>query len=105
MTVSFGVQTPRWPVQGCSTASTSQPNVSLTHESVVTFLVRTVDPDQLESGKAASQRFQEEFAACRILDLGLLDQHLQDQARGIHEEMPLAPFHFLAAVIPASPPF
>jgi hypothetical protein len=40
-----------------------------------------------------------------ILDIGLMYQHLQDHACGIHEDMPLAPFHFLAAVIPASPPF
>ncbi len=70
-----------------------------------TFLVRTVDPDQLESGKAASQRFQEEFAACVILDIGLMHQHVQDHARGIDEDMPLAPFDFLPTVIPARPPF
>jgi hypothetical protein len=40
-----------------------------------------------------------------ILDIGLMHQHVEDHARGIHEDMPLAPFHFLAAVIPASPPF
>src|SRR5258707_3917226 len=70
-----------------------------------TFLVRTVNPDHLKSGKAASQRFQEEFAAGMILDIGLMHHQVQDHACGIHEDMPLAPFDFLAAVVAASPPF
>jgi hypothetical protein len=40
-----------------------------------------------------------------VLDIGLMHQHVQDHARGIYEDMPLAPLHFLAAVIPAGPPF
>jgi len=71
----------------------------------VAFLVRAIDPDQPESGKAASQRFQEELAARMILDIGLVYQYVQDHTRGVHEDMPLTPFDFFAAVIPASPPF
>src|SRR5713101_2009104 len=69
------------------------------------FLVRTVGPDQLESRKAAVERLQEVFSAFVILNTGLMHEHVQDHPRGIDEQMPLAPFHFLPAVIPASPPF
>ena len=40
-----------------------------------------------------------------ILDIGLVDKGVHDQPIGIDEDMPLAPFDFLAAVIAASPPF
>jgi hypothetical protein len=70
----------------------------------VTVRGRTVDPDPCASGNAASQRFQQEYAACMILESGLLHQHLQDPAHGLHKEMLRAPFHVRAAVRPASPP-
>ena len=102
-------------VLGCPNATLASPGVlhrlhlpakrlfDPLHEAA--FLVRTVDPDQLEPGKAASQWSQQEFAAGMILDIGLMHQHVQDHAGSIDEDMPLAPFHFLAAVIAASPPF
>jgi hypothetical protein len=70
-----------------------------------TFLVRTVDPDQLEPRKAAFEQLQEVFAACVIQKTSLMYQDVEDQTQGVDEDMPLAPFDFLAAVIPASPPF
>ncbi len=105
MTVSFGAQTPRWPLQGCSTTSTSQPNVSLLPLDEVAFLVRAVDPDQLEPRKTAAQWLQEVFAALVIQETGLMHQHMEDQTQGVDEHVPFTPFHFLATVIPASPPF
>ncbi len=40
-----------------------------------------------------------------ILDVGLVHQHAHDQPDGIDEQMPLATFHALAAIIAAPPPF
>jgi hypothetical protein len=68
------------------------------------FFVGTIGPDQLESGKEASQRFQQEFAALVILDICFVDQHVQDQAHRINKDMSFTPLDFLAAVIAASPP-
>jgi hypothetical protein len=70
-----------------------------------TLVVRAVSPDVFESWKAPSERSQEMFSSLLILDIGLMDQHLQDQTHGINEQMSLAPFDFLAAVITANPPF
>ena len=70
----------------------------------VAFLVRAVDPDQLEPRKTAAQWLQEVFAALVILKTGLMHQHMEDQTQGVDEHVPFPPFHFLATVIPASPP-
>jgi len=69
------------------------------------FLVGTIGPDQLESGKETFERFQQEFPPIVILDMSLVDKSMQDQPIRVDEQMPLAPFDFLAAVIAASPPF
>jgi hypothetical protein len=34
-----------------------------------------------------------------------MDQHVQQQAVAIYQDMPLAAFHFFAAVVAAEPPF
>ncbi len=39
-----------------------------------------------------------------ILKTSLVHQDVEDQTQGINEDVPLPPFHFLSAVIPASPP-
>jgi hypothetical protein len=69
------------------------------------FLYATHGPDQLEPRKATLERPEELFATVMILDVGFMDQHACDQPRGIHEQMPLAPFHALAAIVAAPPPF
>ena len=69
-----------------------------------TFLVRAIGPNQLESRQAAFEWLQEVFAALVILDAGLMDEYVQDHPRSVDEQVPLAPFHPLAAVIAASPP-
>jgi len=70
-----------------------------------TLVVRTVRPDQLESRKAALERFQEVFATRMILDVGLVDEDVQDQPICIDEQMPLATFDFFAPIVAAKPPF
>ena len=63
------------------------------------FLVGTIGPDQLESGKETFERREQEFATRVILDTGLVDKSMQDQPIRVDEQMPLAPIDFLAAVI------
>jgi hypothetical protein len=104
MIASLGAHTYRRPLQGCSTISTSHPSVALFPRLKAAFLVRTVGPDELQSGEAALERLQEMLAALLILDVGLMHQHVQDQAQSVDEQMPLAPFHPLAAIIAAPPP-
>lgn len=70
-----------------------------------TLAVGTISPDEFESWKASLKRLQEQFSPFLILNIGLMDQHLQDQTHRIYKYMSFAPFHFLAAVIPTSPPF
>jgi len=69
------------------------------------LLVRTVRPDEPETGQAAFQRPQQVFAAVMILNVGFVYQHAHDQPGRIDEQMPLAPFHALAAIVAARPPF
>lgn len=57
------------------------------------LLVGTISPDELETGQAARKRFQQEFAAVVILEVGLVHQHMHDQPIGIHEQVALAAFH------------
>jgi hypothetical protein len=77
----------------------------LTHSTKPPFLYATHGPDQLEPRKAALEWLQEVFAALMILNAGLMDEHVEDHPRSVDEQVPFAPFHFLAAVIAASPPF
>lgn len=69
------------------------------------FLYATHNPDQLEARKAAFERLQEGFPTLMILKTSLVHQDVEDQTQGINEDVPLPPFHFLSAVIPARPPF
>lgn len=69
------------------------------------FVVSTIGPDEFQSWEAALKRFQEEFATLIILYVGLMHQHLQDEAVGVNEHMPLAPFHSLPAIVAPRPPF
>jgi hypothetical protein len=55
-----------------------------------TLLVRTIGPDETQTGKAVRERGEQGFAALMILDVGLLHQHAHDQPEGIDEQMPLA---------------
>ena len=69
------------------------------------LLVRTIGPNELEPREATLERPEQLFATVMILDIGLMHQHAHDQPGGIHEQMPLAPFHALAAIVAAPPPF
>jgi hypothetical protein len=70
-----------------------------------TFFVGTIGPDQLESGEETSQRFQQEFATMVILDIGFMDEDLQDQADGIDKQMSFAPLDGSVRRHSREPPF
>lgn len=70
-----------------------------------TLLVGAVSPDQLEAPKAVSQRFQQQFATLMVLQVGLMDQQMQNPSVRINQQMTLATFYALAAVIATKPPF
>src|SRR5260370_4475627 len=70
-----------------------------------TLLVGTIRPDELEPREAPLERPEELFAAVMILNVGLMHQHTHHQPGGIDEQMSLAPFHALAAIVAAPPPF
>lgn len=68
-------------------------------------LVAAIRPDQLEPWEDPAQGSQQQFAALLVLDVGLMHQHLQDQAGGVDQQVALAPLDLLAAIIAAPPPF
>ncbi len=47
------------------------------------LLVSTISPDQLETRKDPLERRKQAFAATVVLDVGLMDEHLQDHPSGI----------------------
>ena len=69
------------------------------------FVVGTIRPDECESWKAAWQGLQEVSAPCMILDVGFVDQHVQDQPIGIDEQVPFTALDPLATIVTAKPPF
>jgi hypothetical protein len=77
----------------------------LTHAGVVALLVGAIHPDELEPWEAALEGDEQEFAALLVLNIGFMHQHVHQQAVGIDQDVPLAPFHFFAAVVAAPPPF
>ncbi len=71
----------------------------------VALLVGAIGPDQLQMGEHSLQWLQQKFASLMILDVGLMDQQMQQETIGIHQHMPDASFHPLATIIATLPPF
>jgi hypothetical protein len=69
------------------------------------FLVSAIGPDELHLWETATKWFQQQFATVVILDVGLMHQHVQQEAVGIDKDMALAPFHAFAAIVAAPPLF
>jgi hypothetical protein len=69
------------------------------------FVVPAIGPDEFESWEEPPQRLKQEFAPVVVLDVGFMDEHVHEQAVGIDEQVPFAPFHAFAAVVAAPPPF
>jgi hypothetical protein len=69
------------------------------------LLVSTLGPDQFQTRKNPFERRKEEFAAARVLDGGCMDEDVQDQPKGIDQQMALAAFHLFSAIRAARPPF
>jgi hypothetical protein len=51
------------------------------------LLVYTIRPDQLETRKAALEWRKQAFAAAVVLDVGFVDEQVQDQPIGINEQV------------------
>ena len=60
-----------------------------------TLLVAAIGPDEFESRKAALQRSEQQSAAVVILDTGLMDEDLQDQAIRVDQQMTLTALDLL----------
>lgn len=70
-----------------------------------TLLVAAIGPDEFESRKAALQRSEQQSAAVVILDTGLMDEDLQDQAIRVDKQMTLTALDLFATIVTASPLF
>ena len=69
------------------------------------LFVAAIGPDQLQTRKGPSERRKQGFAATVVLDIGRMDQHMQDQASRIDQDVALAPLDLFAPIVAASPPF
>lgn len=69
------------------------------------FVVSAIGPDQLETRKALFEGPEQAFAPIVVLKTGLMHQQMHDQSIGVDEQVPLAAFDLLAAVVAARPPF
>jgi len=59
------------------------------------LLVSTIGPDQLQTRKVLGERREQTFAAAVVLDVGLMNQDLQDQPIRIDQQVTLAAFDLL----------
>ncbi len=67
--------------------------------------VGCVSPDYLEPGEPAQQLGHHQPGPVPVLNVGGVNDHGQDQTRGVHYYVALASRHPLARVIAARPPF
>jgi len=65
----------------------------------------TLGPDQASTGKQAQNHQQQPYSGLAIGHIALAHQHFQQQAEGIHQDMPFASFDLLATVITPKPSF
>ena len=69
------------------------------------LLVSAIGPDQLETRKVPFERPKQELAATVVLDIGFMDERMQNQPICIDEQVALTAFDFFAPIVAASPPF
>jgi len=69
------------------------------------LVVAAISPDQLEPREAPLERRKQELAAAVVLDVGFMDEHVQDQPVGINQQVAFATLDLLAPIVAASPPF
>jgi len=67
--------------------------------------IPSVCPNELQSRVLPTEFAKHELGTVAILNVGSMDDHGQDQAQGIDDQVPLAPLDFLARVVPSRPPF
>jgi len=72
-------------------------------------LVATISVDALDEGEGAASLSQHDSGAVTVLNIGGMNDHVQEEAKGIDEDVALAPFDLLACVvargIERGPPF
>ena len=72
-------------------------------------LIPAIGKELAEKREQAEQRFENEYAAVAVLNVGRMNDRMQQQAYRIDENMPLLAFDLLARVIAgrinAGPPF
>jgi hypothetical protein len=59
------------------------------------LLVAAIGPDQLQTRKGPFERRKQALAATVVLDVGCMDEHVQDQPIGIDQQVALAAFDLL----------
>ena len=69
------------------------------------LVVAALGPDQLQTREAPGERRKQELGAAGVLDIGFMDEHVQDQPVGINQQVAFAALDLFAPVIAASPPF
>src|SRR5216684_8652993 len=67
------------------------------------LLVAAIGPNQLETRKDPGERRKQAFAAAVVLDVGLMDEHMQDQPIRIDQQVALAAFDFFPAIVATNP--
>ena len=67
------------------------------------LLVSAVSPDQLETRKGPGEWRKQAFAAAVVLDVGLMNQDLQDQPIRIDQQVALAAFDFFPSIVATNP--
>ena len=61
-------------------------------------LIASVGKDALDEGKRSARRPQQLARPIPVLDIGGMDDHAQQQAEGVDEDVPLAPRDLLARI-------
>jgi len=67
--------------------------------------IPSVCPNELQSRVQSTEFAKHKLGTVTILNMGSMDDHGQDQAQRIDDQVPLAPLDFLACVVPSRPPF
>jgi hypothetical protein len=67
--------------------------------------VTAIRPDSSKPSPSTAQLLQNQSCAIPILDVSRMYNHHQNQAEGIHENVPFTPRNLLSCVVASVPPF
>ena len=63
--------------------------------------VSAIRPYETQIRKSSNYLGYDRLRAVPVLNVRVVNDHVQRQPLGIHDDMPLAPVHFFAGVVPA----